>query len=132
MIFNLPLCDKFSAYGSDLCSAIDKICYINATFCSGNGFHDDNLIEKLIATEFCCYFFFLFFFFALCFFFFYFICCSVFSVFICVVLIQYCCKGWNQVSRTMPNTLTMIVQTMLIHLTCHLFLCLLAALKIWS
>lgn len=49
--FYLPLCDKISAYGSDLCGTVDKIGYINASICSGIGVHDDNLIEKLVATR---------------------------------------------------------------------------------
>lgn len=49
--FYLPLCDKISAYGSDLCGAVDKISYIYASVCSGIGVHDDNLIEKLVI---CC------------------------------------------------------------------------------
>lgn len=55
--FYLPLCDKISAYGSDLCGSVDEICNINAIVCSGIGFHDDNLIEKLVATQYffrCC------------------------------------------------------------------------------
>lgn len=52
--FYLPLCDIISAYGSDLCGTVDKICYINASVCSGIGVHDDNLIEKLVATQYFC------------------------------------------------------------------------------
>lgn len=54
MTFYLPLCDIISAYGSDLCGTVDKICYINASVCSGIGVHDDNLIEKLVATQYFC------------------------------------------------------------------------------
>lgn len=50
--FYLPLCDKISAYGSDLSGTVDKISYINASVCSGIGVHDDSLIEKLVI---CCY-----------------------------------------------------------------------------
>lgn len=54
MSFYLPLWDKISAYGSDLCGTVDKISYINARVCSGIGVHDDYLIEKLAICCFLC------------------------------------------------------------------------------